>query len=213
MKQSNRMIIAVLILAALVMSGLCLFVYLAAKPEYTDPTPPLFHNVDEIAADGEFFYTLDNTIGTVCKYSNDGSFQYAISFSYLSHSYIYVDENGALCLYFLGTDELRVYDDSGKTIETRTLSREEFENIRSSLPVTEVAVDGVTYRIRDGFFNSKIEVVTSEGTEFVTVESVVSHLSVYAIALFWTVALAYVGWTFYCFFRKPDCREKKSSAS
>ena len=95
----------------LIMAWFFSFGMIMTQKDRTDFSKPFFHNVDEIAAGDNCFYTLDDTFKTICKYSNDGSFQYVIYYSSWGMSHIYVDKNNFMFRYDIREAKAFFYDE------------------------------------------------------------------------------------------------------
>lgn len=159
--------------------AICFFtfiIYTSAKPEEVIQSKPFTFSVDEITADGANFYTLDDNLNWICKYSDSGEFQYAISFSSFGTSHLFINEDGYLCRYDIKQDRAYVYGDSGELIETVALTYDEFSSISPSAPIKKLTVDGKNYKYRGSLvFNSEVEIVSNDTKTVVVVESFWEH--------------------------------------
>ena len=179
------------------------FCFMLVKPAKIHHSKPFIFSVTEIASDGENIYTLDDTFNYICKYSSSGEFQHAISFSSYGGSYLYINEEGLLCRHDLNQDTSYVYDDSGEMINTIYIPFEEFEKIRSTIPITEVSVEETHYEYNKRlFFNSTVEITDNEKTESIVVESFWEHLLRNTAFVLWMTGFLFAVLQFATFFLK-----------
>ncbi len=164
--------------------GLLCFPFLVSalfgKPAVIKNKPPLVHQVDEIAADGDCFYTLDHTLKYICKYSNEGEFQYAMSFSSTGTNYIFIDTEGHLNRYDLRLEILFAYDDDGQLLSEKSLTYQEFDQIRDRKSNKYVTAKGVEYIFANRLVgNSYVQIIhennTTKNVKNVTVETALGH--------------------------------------
>ena len=177
----GKSILVVLLLGALF---LCSAGFIMGKPEKVQSSKPFFQAVDEFAADGENFYTLNDGFHYISKYTNDGTFQYAISFSSYGGNEISIDEANRLCRYDQKKNLLFVYHEDGSLYETKSMTSEEFDEQKNNAAYRKLSVNGVEYRYNDrSIINSKMN-ITVEQTEYsVVVEPFWYHILVIFVIL------------------------------
>ena len=150
----------------LVIAIMFIVFYPMAKTSQVTYSKPFFNHVKEIAVSDNHIYTLDDIFKYICKYTDTGEFQFAISFSSQGASYIYINQDGNLCRYDLKQCLEYVYDDNGIPEQTNPISYEEFdETIRHTQAVTKIEANGKTYRYSNWMLmNSTIDVRSDNNT-------------------------------------------------
>ena len=204
MKIKESFVAGVLVLNVMVVLGIVIFLMMLASPSAVKDTKPFIHQVDEIAADGQYFYTLDNTLHNICKYTNDGEFQYTISFPSHGLSYLLINEEGNLCRYDLRKRLLFVYDSDGSLLSEEALPYENFEIIRDTKFNDSVTANGVEYLFQNRLvLNSSVAVInTQKQTANVVVETLWGHAVLNGTIVAFLAGIAYSVYQFSCHFIK-----------
>jgi len=193
----------ILVMALIAICFFTFIIYTFAKPEEVIKSKPFTFSIDEITADGTNFYTLDHTFNWICKYSDSGEFQYAISFSSFGTSSLFINEDGYLCRYDIKQDRAYIYGDSGELIETVALTYDEFSSIRPSAPIKKLTVDGKNYKFRGSlFFNSEVEIVSNDTKTVVVVESFWEHWIRNVVIVALLTGFFYCAYEIFCFSTK-----------
>lgn len=137
--------------------------------------------VQEIAADGEYVYTLDDRAKVICKYRNDGERIWCRDFASLGGTNsIFCDEEGNFCRLDLRWDIVYVYDTDGNIVSQYESTRSELisQGFLDDSPRTEISVSqNSQYQLNKKFIgNSVVTIQQDDKQNVIVVESVLNHL-------------------------------------
>lgn len=192
----------IIVLNLLVVVYLSLFCIMFCSPLEIKKEPPFIHQIDEITADGDYFYTLDNTLHCICKYSNEGDFQYAISFPSFGMNYIFINEEGDLSRYDLRANTIFIYGKDGELLLEKSLAYEDFKQIRDTHQQKNVIAKGVEYYFQNRVVgNSYVNIIhTNNETTNVIVETLWGHAVWNFFILAFLTGISYSIYQFACYF-------------
>ena len=126
-------------------------VWMFFKGGYVRQNIPVFPKVVEIAANGEYVYTLDNN-NVICKYNNDGTLIWIRGYQSDGTNYIFCDEDGNLCRYETRPNEIYVYGEDGSVSESYHSTEDELSARGIELGAKSVQTSqDVSYEFKDKF--------------------------------------------------------------
>ena len=152
-------------------------VWMFFKGAYVRQNMPIFPKVVEIAANGEYVYTLDNN-NVICKQNNDGTLIWVRGYKSGGTNYIFCDEDGNLCRYETRPNEIYVYGEDGSVSESYHSTEDELSARGIELGAKSVQISqDVSYEFKDKFFGDSVILVKEDTAESeIVVESLSSHL-------------------------------------